>query len=138
MGDGPIYEELGMYLRKLIYKQNGAIYTFIFEKKSTHVKSTFQKKSYWKICTHVFFLELGFTMNAKTYFQKNYAKLLRAWGKHDNTYQFFFTIQTSQIALLGICWFPTYIVDLVKHLFDIVETHSLWFYMLLNIPINHF
>jgi hypothetical protein len=34
-----------------------------------------------------FFLELGFTMNAKTYFQKFYAKILRAWGKDDNIYQ---------------------------------------------------
>jgi hypothetical protein len=40
-------------------------------------------------------------MNSKTYFQKINAKILRAWGKHDNTYQKNFTIQTSQIALLG-------------------------------------
>ncbi len=32
MGDVPIYEELGMYLRKLIYKKNGAIYTFILRR----------------------------------------------------------------------------------------------------------
>ncbi len=32
MGDVPIYEELWMYLRKLIYKQNGATYTFILRR----------------------------------------------------------------------------------------------------------
>jgi hypothetical protein len=60
---------LGMYFRKLIYKQNGAIYTFILRRNQLMWKAHL-KKRYWKTCTHVFFLELGFTMNAKTYFQK--------------------------------------------------------------------